>query len=549
MVNIGGRSKGCSNCRKRRVKCDERRPTCVRCEKIGLLCTGVKETAFIDTSALFQVDGRGKGLAALPSKRTVNNTSKSTDLTFSIPRILGYSAAKDDFCIHYTRDQILRGGPVELASELVQEMLPSQQTKYSRILHSAVLGLSMSFFGFQHGDSRLAHLGSMKYGAALKGLNDVLLDSECCTSDHVLLTVVTMIMYEVLHPTGKDNYLKHVLGLERLLELRGPSSLFSSPYTARIFRSLRRILIFSCVTVSKLSIMALEGWRQESRDGYSLLEHRQEEQLDFLADWMVLRSERDAFAAKCHDRNQGMLHEEYELLLRKAGALRDRMSAWGQLWLIENTHVSNCVPTTAYRLEDDERTKSELQVLPIEYSNPRTATMLVLYNVTLIYVLDLLDSLPPLKPGTPNFDTGRAERYPTPESPIKELDPVERPANHPVKLDGGYHSTIRKASLEVGRALRYQLAHGSQLGTPSLLVGYIAVKTAFQALGGIESSKDLVIYDLVINGTTVANKIWTSDGRIERVEIGSSNDASTAKIQNSIIRLVSCTPEGQPGLQ
>ncbi|KAF2816878.1 uncharacterized protein BDZ99DRAFT_3630 [Mytilinidion resinicola] len=545
MVNVGGRSKGCSNCRRRRVKCDERRPICVRCERIGISCTGVKETAFIDTNIRFQFDGRGKDLV-LPSRKTANNNFQAPELGIPISRTLSYSAVQDDFCILYTRDQILRGGPIELASELVQEMIPSQQTKYSRILESAVMGLSMSFFGSQHRDSRLAHLGSLKYGAALKGLNDVLLDPECFMSDHVLLTVVTMIMYEAFYPTGNDNYLKHVLGLERLLELRGPLALFSSSYTARIFRSLRRILIFSCINMSKLSIMALNEWRREPRDSYSFEEHKQEEQLDFLADWMVLRSERDAFASKRQYRNDRKLYEEYERLLRKAEALRDRLSAWGQEWLIENTHASHSVPTTAYRLEDDESTKHELQVLPIECSNPGTATMLILYNVTLIYILEILDSLPPLKSGTPNIDTARAERYPKPESPMNDSDFGDQPVNLPANPDGVYHSTIRDASLEICRGLKYQLAHSSQLGSSSLLVGYIAVKTAFRALGGVEQSEGQVIYDLVVHGTTVANKIWTSDGRIERVEMRSSIDSKTPKTHNSIIRLVSCRPEGQP---
>ncbi|KAK7430697.1 hypothetical protein QQZ08_002741 [Neonectria magnoliae] len=40
MVGVPGRSKGCNTCRKRRVKCDETKPTCVRCTKAGYECLG-----------------------------------------------------------------------------------------------------------------------------------------------------------------------------------------------------------------------------------------------------------------------------------------------------------------------------------------------------------------------------------------------------------------------------------------------------------------------------------------------------------------------------
>jgi hypothetical protein len=40
MVNPGHSSRGCWTCRKRRVKCDEARPTCLKCLKAKRLCLG-----------------------------------------------------------------------------------------------------------------------------------------------------------------------------------------------------------------------------------------------------------------------------------------------------------------------------------------------------------------------------------------------------------------------------------------------------------------------------------------------------------------------------
>ncbi|KAL7932084.1 hypothetical protein V8C35DRAFT_323319 [Trichoderma chlorosporum] len=40
MVGVGGRSKACATCKSRHVRCDERRPSCRRCERIGFTCPG-----------------------------------------------------------------------------------------------------------------------------------------------------------------------------------------------------------------------------------------------------------------------------------------------------------------------------------------------------------------------------------------------------------------------------------------------------------------------------------------------------------------------------
>jgi hypothetical protein len=47
---------GCLVCKKRRVKCDERKPTCIRCARSGLQCDGYA----IPQAILFDYDGSGE---------------------------------------------------------------------------------------------------------------------------------------------------------------------------------------------------------------------------------------------------------------------------------------------------------------------------------------------------------------------------------------------------------------------------------------------------------------------------------------------------------
>ena len=117
MVSRGGRSKGCTNCRRRRVKCgmcpfayptfteskpgacadkkDENRPVCGQCTKRGLECEGPKDLTWIDQSRTFE---------AKPT-----NAAQNAVVKIASPTELSLKAFEDDICLAYTRKTLLRG--------------------------------------------------------------------------------------------------------------------------------------------------------------------------------------------------------------------------------------------------------------------------------------------------------------------------------------------------------------------------------------------------------------------------------------------------------
>ncbi|KAJ5515995.1 hypothetical protein N7527_007555 [Penicillium freii] len=83
MVGVGGRSKGCRTCRRRRVKCDEEKPLCHRCQKGGFECEGYVEFAqFIDETS--RLRKRAARRLALPSSCS---DSSETGLEAPVPII------------------------------------------------------------------------------------------------------------------------------------------------------------------------------------------------------------------------------------------------------------------------------------------------------------------------------------------------------------------------------------------------------------------------------------------------------------------------------
>ncbi|PSN68289.1 hypothetical protein BS50DRAFT_360504 [Corynespora cassiicola Philippines] len=239
MVSRGGRSKGCSHCRRRRIKCDETRPTCNRCKKRGLDCDGPKESTWINETNSF------------PSPPAETQMIKA-----SLPPAMSFAAFEDDFCMAYTRKTLLRGGPVELAYDMVSvpNTVPDPGLD---LLREAVLSLAITFFGTQHREKQVTARGYSHYGSVLRQLNSHLTHSHLQTSDETLLTALTCMLLEIFLPTGPDNFLKHARGIEAMLNIRGPPQQLTSN-TAVIFQGLRLLSIVSGLADSRPSVYSRE---------------------------------------------------------------------------------------------------------------------------------------------------------------------------------------------------------------------------------------------------------------------------------------------------
>lgn len=84
MVNTGKPSGACTNCRERRIKCDEAKPGCVKCLKSGRTCAGYSQgfklrdqTQKTIIKAKFGKGSKGKRLAALKEQKTTTSSPKS----------------------------------------------------------------------------------------------------------------------------------------------------------------------------------------------------------------------------------------------------------------------------------------------------------------------------------------------------------------------------------------------------------------------------------------------------------------------------------------
>ncbi|KAF2100884.1 hypothetical protein NA57DRAFT_37113, partial [Rhizodiscina lignyota] len=380
-----------------------------------------------------------------------------------------------EISICYARRRLRPGGPVDLA---LQEIQPSDMrtagttTANGQIFPHAILGLATIFFGTQHRQGHISDHGYAIHGVALKQLNQALSDPKYCNSDEVMLSVVTLAMLESLVPSGSKNYLKHMIGLERLLGLRDPSS-YCAPKTAELYKNMRPMILLASLRTRRPSILATTEWKRVLRANCSDEEMQEQDLFDVLADCTVLIAEGDSLFANCDLNFEGAKHQQDELKQRALNLLT-YLGHWKRRWGGDkiNAYSETSAVSKGYA--------SPPFLTMYEFRNESTAIMLMLYNTTLIYVLKILASFPS---EAPRFRSSQRRM----QNVLQDAGYLDDPWKH---TKDEYVAAERLAALEVCRCLPDYLIRKSRLNSEySPPVVHWAVTTAWMTLLGNESAE------------------------------------------------------------
>ncbi|KAK0344139.1 hypothetical protein LTR91_022694 [Friedmanniomyces endolithicus] len=447
MVNVGGRSKGCANCRRRRVKCDETRPVCKRCERQGLACEGVKETTFIEATIV-------------KSRRSVSRATEAAvagPVSRQISRSPSLEPMKTEICLSYIRKWLYRGSPVDMTitemplREMELERSPGNDLRMS---HQVILSFAFIVFGTHHGQTLTAQEGYAMYGKALLDLNEAMSDPTCYTQDEVYLSVVSLACFETLARTSPGSRIKHTIGLGKLLELRGPAA-YCSQKSYQTFNCISALMLATSLNTGNPSILARTEWKAALRARCTLGLHdtREQDLHDLTADCTVLNAEREALLAKCPSdaASTAVARGDIE---QRALSLRADLLAWRQQWESDpnNTYTESPSIPPSESLQPH-GTQATLKPTPYEFHQDSAAIMLMMYNTTLIHLLRIL-----VTPSTQTQNQQHAE------------DP--------------YRAAEKAAAIEISRCVPYYLNAESreQLGSSPILCW--AIIAALRTLGG-----------------------------------------------------------------
>ncbi len=103
--------------------------------------------------------------------------------------------------------------------------------------------------------------GRKVYTQSLQSMQKLIIDKSAASHDDALAATCVMAMYELFDPTGveMDGWLKHLDGVRRLLEFRGPQKHSSAPARA-VFEHSRYLLMFKHLISRKACILSQHEW-------------------------------------------------------------------------------------------------------------------------------------------------------------------------------------------------------------------------------------------------------------------------------------------------
>ncbi|CAG7942592.1 hypothetical protein PENNAL_c0016G08974 [Penicillium nalgiovense] len=284
MVYCGKPSKGCGECRSRKIRCDQAQPACSQCTRAKRDCPGYRD----QLALMFRDESKSvvrKAAAASTHKNKRAERSPRTAIPEGNPvrPELGTAVVELDFDFNTDPQHVylmrqLWNCPLEI--QPTQEL---ETTKYEAICYflrsNAIPGSlwtseMISNFLLQSGGpasqqamkasvvatatamlSRVRGLPSLKdvarreYGFALRLLNTTLADIEESKTNQTLGAVLLLAIYELITsraPEDLQSWTNHINGATALLDIRGTDQL-KTDAGLRLFLYLRFQITISCL--------------------------------------------------------------------------------------------------------------------------------------------------------------------------------------------------------------------------------------------------------------------------------------------------------------
>ncbi|CZR60782.1 uncharacterized protein PAC_10678 [Phialocephala subalpina] len=278
MVNTGKPSTGCHMCRKRRIKCDEGRPGCMRCQKSKRACPGYRDPLQLRLSggaksAKKQRYGCTEGYDSpdifsrvfLPAE--VSPISNQENVINSIN---GFLKDMNRFCKPNLTFPLTP--PVEERATCFffanHVLLPKQEThgrghidwaihfgrleKVNSPFQLALSAASLACYGARSKTKSLLPKAHHQYIKSLKGINAALLDHEAAMDDSILASILLLVSFEqvTLFEMSLNGWCSHIEGAVALVKYRGEES-FDTPTGRNLFNSVRELMTIHYMAMAK----------------------------------------------------------------------------------------------------------------------------------------------------------------------------------------------------------------------------------------------------------------------------------------------------------
>ncbi|KAF1810197.1 hypothetical protein P152DRAFT_102382 [Eremomyces bilateralis CBS 781.70] len=284
MVYYGALSKGCQRCRQRKIKCDQRRPGCLKCEKAKTPCPGFRnlnDVMFRDESLRIikrvrktyddnaPLEQRAPLIVhnAVPTVQLQSNGSDGATTADSprVPRVLPLpiiEMAANFFFAKYTCDE------PPLSSDFfswLAKMYNQNQPNYA--FRAVIEATGMAGISNVNYAPEIASKAKERYVEALAATKQALNNPHESVSDATLVTVINLGIFEFITFEDWDLYHSwsaHLDGATALLQLRGQEQ-FNHERGEQLFAQFRSQLLYACLQQDLAPPQALRELHQDFR--------------------------------------------------------------------------------------------------------------------------------------------------------------------------------------------------------------------------------------------------------------------------------------------
>ncbi|KAI0487502.1 hypothetical protein F4859DRAFT_501885 [Xylaria cf. heliscus] len=244
MVFPGRFSTGCKLCRRRKVKCDENRPSCQRCRIYGQPCPGYADqfhfrfdkTASKQETPLPRQQCREKSQASRqPQPQPLSQAANSVQIAVQTMRNAQPPAitpqlelSYDDISLcYFIRRFVTPDENDNLPGHLT--FLPSLYNHDGHgLLESATLSVAQMAAYNQFGSNQFRLQSYQNYGRTIRALRKTIETEDEVTDDRVLAAVLLLCTFKDIGEEGWGDPSEHTSGLYYLLEKRGMEQLCTS---------------------------------------------------------------------------------------------------------------------------------------------------------------------------------------------------------------------------------------------------------------------------------------------------------------------------------
>ncbi|RYP92556.1 hypothetical protein DL770_001314 [Monosporascus sp. CRB-9-2] len=280
MVYCGKPSRGCQMCRTRRIKCDETKPTCLKCAKSRRVCPGYKDEfdlVFRNETQSTELKARKASRKASAQKmdQQVSGQSSSPSGTPSSALPDGVKSSLGQAVVPALNQPVEQRASCFFVSNFVLVPKPedprgfydylvpllNQEGPGSHLEH-AFNACSLALFYNRRGPStNLSERALNEYAKALSKTNAALRDAEAQKADSTLAAVLLLGTFENI--TGKQIAIEawgsHVEGAIQLVKIRGRRQLRTG-IGLLLFIAVRTQMIMHTFSFGKSPSMGAQWW-------------------------------------------------------------------------------------------------------------------------------------------------------------------------------------------------------------------------------------------------------------------------------------------------